>query len=161
MNKLKFFFIIILFLIYFKFYKLFKDIFYNDSYFSQILQIKDDEISIVVNMKNLTKNKHTLFYEVMKKFNSTKKYYFIKTLGKPLNETLYKIVENSSIKIVQSNFPDSIFLPFVVSLYGKAVPEFVLFIEGDEIIDNNSYDFIFLEILKLLKANKLDVLFYL
>ena len=142
MNKLKFFFIIILFLIYFKFYKLFKDIFYNDSYFSQILQIKDDEISIVVNMKNLTKNKHTLFYEVMKKFNSTKKYYFIKTLGKPLNETLYKIVENSSIKIVQSNFPDSIFLPFVVSLYGKAVPEFVLFIEGDEIIDNNSYDLI-------------------
>ena len=90
--------IILLFFIYFKFYKLIKDTFYNDSYLNQILQKKDDEISIVVNMKNLTKNKHSLFYEVMKKFNSARKYYFIKTLGKPLNENLYKIVENRSKK---------------------------------------------------------------
>ena len=131
--------IILLFFIYIKLYNLFKDTFYDDKYFGQILKIKDDEISIVVNMKNLTKNKHTLFYEIMRKFNSTRKYYFIKTVGKPLNEQLYKIVENSSVKIVQSNFPDSVFLPFVVSLYGRTVPELVLFIEGEEIIDNNIY----------------------
>ena len=61
-------------------------------------------------------------------------------VGKPLNEKLYKIVENSSVKIVQSNFPDSIFFPFVVSLYRRNVPELVLFIEGEEIIDNNRYN---------------------
>ena len=69
MNKFKraqFYLIIIklLFFLYFKLYKLFKDTFYNDNYFVQILQMKDDEISFVVNMKNLTKNKHILFYEV-------------------------------------------------------------------------------------------------
>ena len=88
-------------------------------------------------MKNLTKNKHILFHEIMRKLNSTRNYYFIKTLGKTLNEKLNKIVENSSVKIVQSNFPDSIFLPLVVSLYGKTVPELVLFIEGEELINND------------------------
>lgn len=153
--------IILLFFIYFKFYKLIKDTFYNDSYLNQILQKKDDEISIVVNMKNLTKNKHSLFYEVMKKFNSARKYYFIKTLGKPLNENLYKIVENSSVKIVQSNFPDSIFLPFVVSLYGRTAPEFVLFIEGEEIIDNNRYNLIkwVANAYKKIKRNNYDYIF--
>ena len=97
--------------------------------------MENDKISIVVNMKNLTKNKHILFSEIMNKFNSKRNFYFIKTLGKPLNENLNKLVENSFVKIVQSNFPDSIFLPLVVSLYGNTVPELVLFIEGDELMD--------------------------
>ena len=112
-------------------------------------------------MKNLTKNKHSLFSEVMRKFNSTRKYYFIKTLGKPLNENLYKIIENSSVKIVQSNFPDSIFLPFVVSLYGRTPPEFVLFIEGEEIIVNNRYNLINWvdNAYKKIKRNNYDYIF--
>ena len=141
MNKLKraqFYLIIILFLIffYFKFNRLFKDNFYNDDYSSQIIKMKDDEISIIVNIKNLTKDKHILLYEIMKKLNTTRNYYFINTDGKPLNGNLSKIVENNSVKIVQSNFPDSIFLPLVVSLYGKTVPELVLLIEGEELINN-------------------------
>ena len=133
-NKiLKFYLIIILLLIfiYFNKRKIFKG-FFNEKY-----KEKDNEISIIVNMKNLTKNKHNLFYEVMRKFNTTRNFYFIKTLGKPLNETLYMLVENTSVKIVQSNFPDSIFLPLVVSLYGNTVPELVLFIEGEELMDNS------------------------
>ena len=142
MNKLKraqIYLIIILLLIffYFKIYIPFKENFYNDDYFSQIIMMKDDEIIIVVNMKYLTENKHLLFYEVMKKFNSTRNYYFINTDGKSLNENLNKIIGNSSVKIVQSNFPDSIFLPLVVSLYGETIPELVLLIEGEELINNN------------------------
>ena len=138
-KTIQFYLIIILFLIffYFKIYKLFKDNFYNDDYFSQILEMKDGEISIVVNMNNLTKKKHLLFYEVMKKVNSTKNYYFINTNEKSLNGGLNKIVGNSSVKIVQSNFPDSIFLPLAVSLYGETVPELVLLIEGEELINNS------------------------
>ena len=136
-TKLYLILILLLIFFYFKFNKIFKNNFYNDENFNKIPKIKNDEISIVINMKNLTKNKHILFYEVMRKFNSTRNYYFIKTLGKPLNEKLNKIVENSTVKIVQSNFPDSIFLPLVVSLYGKTVPELILFIEGEELINNS------------------------
>jgi len=114
----------------------FKDNFYNDDYSNQIIKMKNDEISIIINMKNLTTDKHTFFYEVMKKFNTARNYYFINTDGKPLNGNLSKIVGKSSVKIVQSNFPDSIFLPLVVSLYGETVPELVLFIEGEELIYN-------------------------
>jgi hypothetical protein len=141
MNKFKrpkiYLIIILLFIfISFKVRKIFIDS-YNDEFFNQILKMENDKISIIVNMKNLTKNKHNFFYEVMKKFNSTRNFYFIKTIGKPLNENLNKIVENSFVKIVQSNFPDSIFLPLVVSLYGNSVPELVLFIEGDDLMDNS------------------------
>ena len=93
-------------------------------------------------MKNLTKSKHTLFYEVMSKFNTKRNFYFIQTIGKLLNENLNKLVEHSSVKIVQSNFPDSIFLPLVVSLYGNVIPEYVLFIEGEDLIDNNGHNLI-------------------
>ena len=78
----------------------------------------------------------------MRKLNSTRNYYFIKTLGKPLNEKLNEIVDNNFIKIVQSNFPDSIFLPLVVSLYGTIIPKFVLFIEGEELMDNSGNNLI-------------------
>ena len=138
-KKTQFYLILILFLLFFylKFYKLSKDDFYNDDYSSQIIKVKNDEISIIVNMKNLTIDKHLLLYEVMKKFNTTRNYYFINTDGKPLNGNLSKIVENNSVKIVQSNFPDSIFLPLVISLYGETVPELVLLIEGEELNDND------------------------
>ena len=162
-KTIQFYLIIILFLIffYFKIYKLFKDNFYNDDYFSQILEMKDGEISIVVNMNNLTKKKHLLFYEVMKKVNSTKNYYFINTNEKSLNGGLNKIVGNSSVKIVQSNFPDSIFLPLAVSLYGETVPELVLLIEGEELINNSGNNLIkwIANAYKKIKINNYDYIF--
>ena len=157
-NKiLKFYLIILLLLIfiYFNKIKIFK------GFFNGILKVKDNEISIIVNMENLTKNKHNLFYEVMRKFNTTRNFYFIKTLGKPLNETLYMLVENTSVKIVQSNFPDSIFLPLIVSLYGNSVPELVLFIEGEELMDNSgSYliEWVYYAYNKIMR-NKYDYVF--
>ena len=131
--KLYLFIILLLIFICFNGTSLFKDI-YNDDNIPEIIKRKD-EISIIVNMKNLTKKKHILFYKVIKKFYSTRNYYFIKNIGKPLNEKASKLIESTSIKIVQSNFPDSIFLPLVVSLYGNTIPELVLFIEGEELMD--------------------------
>ena len=93
-------------------------------------------------MKNLNKNKHNFFNEIFLKLNTTRNFYFIKNLGKPLKKNLHKLVEKSSVKIVQSNFPDSIFLPLVVSLYGNTVPELVLFIEGEDLLQNNEYNLI-------------------
>lgn len=114
---------------------------YNGN-FNLIRSWKDDELSIIVNMKNLTKNKHILFYKFIRKLNSNRNFYFIKTFGKPLNESLNKLVENSSVNIVQSNFPDSIFLPLVVSLYGNIAPKFILFIEGEELMEKNENNLI-------------------
>lgn len=133
---------------------------YIYEYLNQTLKM-DDEISIVVNMKNLTKNKHIFFYEVMKKFNLKRNFYFIQTIGKPLNENLNKLVGHSSVKIVQSNFPDSIFLPLVVSLYGNSIPEYVLFIEGEELMDNNGQNLIkwIDNAYKKTKINKYDYIF--
>ena len=107
----------------------------NDNYELNI-QLKYDEISIIVNMKNLTIDKHILFSNIMQKFNTARKYYFIKNYNKSLNANLTELVVNSTVKLVQSNFPDSIFLPLVVSIYGTTIPEYVLFIEGDELKDN-------------------------
>jgi hypothetical protein len=52
------------------------------------------------------------------------------------NENPYEFVEDETVKIIQSNFPDSIFLPLIASLYGNNIPELVLFIEGDDLIDS-------------------------
>ena len=93
---------------------------------NEYINIYDDKISIVINFNNLTKDKHLFFNEILKELNSKRNFYFIKTIDQPLSPNLSKIVENSRIKIVQSNFPDSIFLPLVLSLYGKTFPEFVL-----------------------------------
>ena len=101
-----------------------------------------DEISVVINMKNLTKDKHIFFYEIMKDLNSTRNFYFIKTSGKSLLDNLNDLVENKSVKIIQSNFPDSIFLPLVVSLYGNNVPKLVLFIEGEEFLNINGNELV-------------------
>ena len=102
----------------------------------------DDEMSIIINMKNLTEGKHKFFHEIMKDLNSTRNFYFINTNGKSLIENLNKIVENETVKIVQSNFPDSIFLPLVVSLYGNSIPKLVLFIEGEELFNCDRIEFI-------------------
>ena len=122
---------------------------------------EDDKLSIIVNMKHLTKDKHISFYEVMKKLNSTRNYYFIKNVGRPLNENLNELVENDTVKIVQSNFPDSIYLPLVVSLYGNNIPELVLFIEGEDILDNDIHKLIQWYNLALMqiKGNKYDYVF--
>ena len=123
--------------------------------------IYDNKISIIINMKSLTKEKHLYFNNILMKLNSTRNFYFIQSIGQQLNDTLSELLGNSTIKLVQSNFPDSIFLPLIVSLYGETVPEFVLFIEGDDlfninenklinwinnaylIIKGNAYDYIF------------------
>ena len=131
----KIYLIIILIFIFFKESPLFRNI-YKDENFEKFINLKD-EISIIINMKNLTKKKHNLFYDIIKQFNSTRNFYFIKNIGKPLNENLNNLVQNSSVKIVQSNFPDTFFLPLVVSLYGNTIPELVLFIEGEELTKNS------------------------
>ena len=116
-------------------------IYFNES--NQVFsKFEENEISIVVNFNSLTKKKHCFFYEIIKKLNLKRNYYFVKSIGKNLNENLFKIVENTSIKIVQSNFPDSIFLPLVVSLYGIIIPKLVLFIEGEDLIYNSANNLI-------------------
>ena len=158
-SKLYSIIILILILIFFK-ASLFK-IIYKNAIFNQIPKWKDDEITIIINMKNLTEKKHTLFYEIMKNLNSQRNFYFIKTIGNNLNENLNNLVKNSPIKIVQSNFPDSIFLPLVVSLYGNTVPEFVLFIEGEELMDNSENNLIkwVYNAYKKIIINKYDYIF--
>ena len=112
-------------------------------------------------MKTLTKEKHLYLKNILVKLNSTRNFYFIQLIGQQLNDNLSELLVNSTIKLVQSNFPDSIFLPLAVSLYGESTPEFILFIEGDDlfntnenelikwinnayaIIKNNEYDYIF------------------
>ena len=125
------------------------------------LKFESDEISIVINLQHLTKAKHQLFNEIMIKMNSKRNIYFIKSNNISYNSNIDNLINNSFIKIVQSNFPDSIFLPLAVSLYGNIFPSLVLLIEGEEINDNcgneliewinnaynslikNNYDYIF------------------
>ena len=129
--------------------------------FSQIRKINGDKLSIVVIMKNLTEQKHNFFYKLMKALFSSRNFYFIKTIGKELNPNYHNLVKNSSVKIVLSNFPDSIFLPLVLSLFGNNIPELIFLIEEDDLINcsvkkfqkwfnfaykkilNNGYDYIF------------------
>ena len=111
--------------------------FYKKQYIKQYPEIKENELSIIINMKYLNKEKHLSFYNVMKELNSSNNYYFIKNIGNNLNESLNELVDNSTIKLVQSNFPDSIYLPLIVSLYGNNIPDFILFIEDEDI--NNIY----------------------
>ena len=155
-KRLKIYLIIILLIIVIPFINI-----YNVENFKLILKKKENEISIIVNMKNLTKNKHSLFYNVMRKLKSKRNFYFIKTLGKTLNDNFNNLVEHSSVKIVQSNFPDSIFLPLVVSLYGNTVPEFVFFIEGEELFDNSEDNLIkwYNNAYKEIMANNYDYIF--
>ena len=151
--------IVLILFIFLNFNSTFKYI-YNDKHSKKALKWKDNEISIVLNINNLTKKKHILYNNIMKKFNSTRSFYFIKT-KKYLNKNLNKFVENSLVKIVQSNFPDSIFLPLVVSLYGNTIPELVLFIEGDELLDNSENNLIkwTVNAYEKIMTNKYDYIF--
>ncbi len=133
----RFNFIIILILIYIFFNETQFEEIYEHDFLSSINNSESDEMSIIINMKNLNEKKFNFFSEIMDKLNTTRKFFFIKTEGKILDESINSLIKNSSIKVVQSNFPDSIFLPFVVSLYGHKNPELVLFIEGEEIIEIN------------------------
>ena len=128
-KRLKILIIILLILISFKFR-------------NQFLFLYDDKISIIINMKSLTKEKHSYFNNILMELNSKRNFYFIQTIGQQLNDNLSEILENSTIKLVSSNFPDSIFLPLVVSLYGETVPEFILFIEGDDLFKTNENELI-------------------
>ena len=116
--------------------------YYINKYTSVIININDDVLSIVINMKYLTKEKHLLFYEFMKQLNTTRKYYFIKTQEKTLLENLTSIVGDNTIKIIQSNFPDSFYLSLAVSLYGNNIPEYVFYIEAEDINDNDIHKLI-------------------
>ena len=156
MEILKLFYIIIililLIILIFKFYE-------TNSHSKNIYN--DDNINIVINMKNLTRENHVFYNKLFEQLNSTRNHYFIKMLEQQLNVHLNDMVENSTVKIVQSNFPDSIFLPLVLSLYGDTVPEFVLFIEGEDLIESNINELIkwIDNSYTLLKNNKYDYIF--
>ena len=134
---------------------------YNYELLSSKFQLDNDELSIVVNFKEITKAKHLFFNEIMKILNTNRKYYFVKAVGKNLNENLINLVEKSSIKIIQSNFPDTIFLPLIISLYGVTVPKYVLFIEGEDLLFNNVNKLIkwFIDSYIKIEKNKLDYIF--
>ena len=121
-------------------------IYYNEIQFSELYDsnflnsadnIENNDMSINININNFTRNKFYLYSEIMNKLNSTRKFIFIKTKNKSLDENINYLVGNTSIKIIQSNFPDSIFLPFVISLFGNTNPKYVLFIDDEEVIDIN------------------------
>lgn len=94
----------------------------------------EDTLSIIIYMTTFSVEKHLLFYQIIKEFDASRVFYFIKSNGKELNESISKIVNNDMIKIVQSNFPDSLYLPLVLSLYGNNIPLLVLFINGDDLL---------------------------
>lgn len=125
------------------------------------LKFENDEISIIVNLKNLTNNKHRLFYEIMRQFNSSRNFYFIKSNKSYLDPYIDSFVKNSSVKIIKSNFPDSIFLPLVISLYGNTNPALILFIEGEEFRENCTNNFIewIYKAYESIKKNKYDYIF--
>ena len=112
----------------------------------------DEGLSIVINLKNLTKEIHNCYLDFIKNMNTTKNIYFIKSEGSFINNR-YEFVERNTFKIVQSNFPDSIFLPLIVSLYGNTIPHYILYIEGDDLLNTNKS-----ELVKWVKIsiNKLD-----
>jgi len=158
--KYKFYLIIIILLILIIFIIL---ILKNDYLIEEYSYFKfeSNEISIIINLKNLTNNKHKLFYDVMRKINSSRNFYFIKSNNNCLDQNAYSFVGNSSVKIIKSNFPDSIFLPLAISLYGKSNPSFILFIEGEEFSENcgnNLIDWIYKAYESLIK-NDYDYIF--
>ena len=101
------------------------------------LMNEKENLSIIFSMKNLSEQKHLLFYKIINELKSSRNFYFIKTKEMLLNENLGSIVENSRVKIIQSNFPDSFYLPLVVSLFGPDIPKLVLFIDGEDLYKNS------------------------
>ena len=121
----------------------------------------DNKISIIINMKNLIKEKHEYFNNIFMKLKSTRNFYFTQKIGQYLDGNLNELIGNSTIKLVQSNFPDSIFLPLIVSLYGESNPEYILFIEGDDLFYNNEKKLIrwINNAYTIIKNNKYDYIF--
>ena len=111
--------------------------------FKESLSISErNNLSVVINIKNFSNYKHLLFLDIIRNINSKNNYYFLKYAnGIPLNEDSNYTFDESLIKIVVSNFPDSVFLPLSISLFGSNNPEIILFIEGEDIIDENSFNF--------------------
>ena len=85
----------------------------------------DEGLSIVINLKNLNKEIHYFYLDFFKKMNTTRNFYFIKS-GASFINNVDEFVQRNTVKIVQSNFPDSIFLPLIVSLYGNIIPHYIL-----------------------------------
>ena len=112
----KFNFIIILILIYIFFNEIRFEELYDYDFLNSINSMKSGEISIIINMRNLTEDKFIIFSKIMDQLNSTRKFIFIKTEETFLDDNINYLIKNSSIKVVQSNFPDSIFLPLVISM---------------------------------------------
>ena len=135
---------------------------YNEEFLNSIIKDEvDTNISVIFNMNNLDKNHHYLYYEIIKRVKSKRNFYFINSVGYDLDDNVNHLVENTSIKIVQSNFPDTIFMPLVVSLYGNTIPKVVLFIEGNYLL-NNSYKYFanwFETAYHFLEINNLDYVF--
>ena len=111
---------------------------------NDILNFSNHDLSIVVYFQDLTESKHLFFSEIMKKINSKRNFYFVKKEGNFLDPEINSIVKNSfiKVKIVQSNFPDTFYLPLILSLYGTTVPNFVLFLEGDYIVEKSRVNLI-------------------
>ena len=70
----------------------------------QFIFIYDDKISIIINMKSLTKEKHLYFNNILMKLNSTRNFYFIQSIGQKLNDTLSELLRNSTIKLVDLKY---------------------------------------------------------
>ena len=73
--------------------------------------------------------------------NTTRNFYFIKSGASFINNT-DELFDRKTIKIVQSNFPDSLFLPLIVSLYGNIIPNNILYIEGDDLFNTNKNELV-------------------
>ena len=136
-NKYKINFISIFLLIYIYYNEIQFSELYDSNFLNSADNIENNDMSIIININNFTLNKFDLYSEIMNKLNSTRKFIFIKTKNKSLDENINYLVGNTSIKIIQSNFPDSIFLPFVISLFGNTNPKYVLFVDDEEVIDIN------------------------
>ena len=120
LNK-KIFFILILYILFFLIIN--EGNIYKNNY-------NDGNLSIVINIKNLSENIHLFYYDIIKELNTTRSFYFIKTSRKSLLDNLNELIKDKSIKIVQSNFPDSIFL---INWINRAISE----------IKYKNYDYIF------------------
>ena len=90
-------------------------------------------MSVVINWKNLTKERHNFYIEIIKELNITRNFYFVKSSKSNPDENINELTENNIVKIILSNFPDSIYLPLVISLYGNSNPKLVLFIEAEDL----------------------------
>ena len=141
-NKYKINFISIFLLIYIYYNEIQFSELYDSNFLNSADNIENNDMSIIININNFTLNKFDLYSEIMNKLNSTRKFIFIKTKNKSLDENINYLVGNTSIKIIQSNFPDSIFLPFVISLFGNTNPKYVLFVDDEEVIDININNFL-------------------